>query len=171
LKLFYSEIPEIVMEDQLYVLKLEAGKWYIGRTANVERRFQQHLDGTGAKWTGLHKPISIEMTRPLLSEEDEDHTTRQYMVKYGIYNVRGGKYCSVEFKSFNIKGIHNDIAADKFKYNVEETSRKIRELPGKVLNEVINADSDLRSGRWIRGIIGGIYRSYFVLHKGHLHVP
>ena len=144
------------MEDQLYVLKLEAGKWYIGRTANVERRFQQHLSGTGAKWTGLHKPISIEMTRPLLSEEDEDRTTREYMVKYGIYNVRGGKYCAVEPRPWHIRQAKNDIAADRFKYNVAETSKKMREFSGKVLNEVTNPDSDLRSGRWIRSIIGGI---------------
>ena len=144
------------MEDQLYVLKLDAGKWYIGRTANVERRFQQHRDGTGAKWTGLHRPISIELSRPLLSEEDEDRTTRDYMVKYGIYNVRGGKYCAVELKSWNIQQIHTDIAVDKFVENINAASRKIRAIPGNVWNEIANSDSDLRSGRWLRGLLGGI---------------
>jgi predicted GIY-YIG superfamily endonuclease len=155
------------MEDQLYVLKLDAGKWYIGRTANVERRFQQHCDGTGAKWTGLHRPISIELSRPLLSEEDEDRTTRDYMVKYGIYNVRGGQYCAVELKKWNIKQIHNDIAGDVAvdKYNknkkerakqIAEITEKVTEITGKVWNEIANSDSDLRSGRWLRGLLGGI---------------
>ena len=76
--------------DVLYVLRLQNEKWYIGRTSNLERRFTQHMNGTGAKWTVLHVPINIHESRPLVSDEDEDLVTLEYMKQYGIYNVRGG---------------------------------------------------------------------------------
>ena len=113
------------MDDQLYVLKLEMGKWYIGRTANVERRFQQHVEGVGAKWTGLHKPISIEMTRPLLSEHDEDMTTLEYMIKYGIYNVRGGKWCAVEFRPWQVREVERVVAHYKTSVFISEKMRNM----------------------------------------------
>lgn len=82
--------------DYLYVLKLEKGKWYIGKSANVERRYEQHLTGKGAKWTQLHKPVQLVLKRPLRSSRDEDITTQQYIDMYGANNVRGGSYCQVE---------------------------------------------------------------------------
>lgn len=82
--------------EYLYILKLKQGKWYVGRSANVERRFLQHLGGIGSRWTQLHEPIEIVMKRPLRNGFDEDDTTQIYMTKYGIDNVRGGKYCHVE---------------------------------------------------------------------------
>jgi len=87
--------------DYLYVLKLEKEKWYIGRSANVERRYEQHLRGDGAKWTQLHKPIQLVLKRPLKDEEDEDRTTHAFIKKYGAQNVRGGSYCQVEPKYKN----------------------------------------------------------------------
>ena len=127
--------------DQLYVLTLDNDKWYIGRTANVECRFDQHKTGKGARWTQLHKPISIHETRELKSEEDEDKTTRDYMRIYGIRNVRGGKYCQCEFRDWNIKQIKQDMARD-------DTIK----MMSKISNEFTNPDSELRSGRWFSNI-------------------
>jgi predicted GIY-YIG superfamily endonuclease len=84
--------------EYLYVLKLEKEKWYIGRSANVERRYEQHLAGTGAKWTQLHKPLRVVIKRLLKDEQDEDRTTQAFIKKYGANNVRGGSYCQVEPK-------------------------------------------------------------------------
>jgi predicted GIY-YIG superfamily endonuclease len=84
--------------EYLYVLKLEREKWYIGKSANVERRYQQHLKGEGAKWTFLHRPIQLVLKRPLKDSEDEDRTTQEFIKKYGAENVRGGSYCQVEPK-------------------------------------------------------------------------
>ena len=91
--------------DVLYVLRLQNEKWYIGRSSNLERRFTQHMDGTGAKWTVLHVPINIHESRPLVSDEDEDLFTLEYMKQYGIYNVRGGSFCAVEFRPWHVKEI------------------------------------------------------------------
>ena len=151
--------------DKIYVLRLHNDKWYVGRTGNVERRFEQHMNGDGAKWTFLHKPINIHETRDIITEDDEDMITREYMKQFGIYNVRGGKYCSVEFKSFNIRDIKNDIEKeeqelkqkkkeDEEKRRIEENMKKIDESIKKVTNELFNPDSDLRSGRWFGKMFG-----------------
>jgi len=86
----------LVKMEYLYVLKLEKNKWYIGKSANVERRYEQHLKGEGARWTYLHRPIEIILKRPLKDDKDEDNTTQEYIRKYGSENVRGGSYCQVE---------------------------------------------------------------------------
>lgn len=78
----------------IYILKLENNKWYIGKTANIHERIQQHLNGCGAEWTKLYKPIRPLQykVKELTSLCDEDYITEQYMLKYGIPNVRGGSY-------------------------------------------------------------------------------
>lgn len=78
----------------LYVLALADEKYYIGITKNLHNRFQQHLDGNGAKWTTLYKPINIIESFQTTDKADEDKYTLKYMKKYGIDNVRGGTFAS-----------------------------------------------------------------------------
>jgi predicted GIY-YIG superfamily endonuclease len=37
--------------DHIYILKLREGKYYIGKTKNVEKRFNEHIAGNGSGWT------------------------------------------------------------------------------------------------------------------------
>ena len=48
----------------VYVLECEKGKYYVGSTMKyyLERRFQEHKDGSGSKWTNQFKPIRIIKT-------------------------------------------------------------------------------------------------------------
>ena len=76
----------------IYILKLVEGKYYVGKTTkSVETRFKQHLAGSSI-WTTKYKPISIEETHYDCDVYDEDPYTIRTMAKYGIDNVRGGKY-------------------------------------------------------------------------------
>lgn len=77
----------------IYILSLEDGKYYIGRTSNVEARIKAHFEGRGSVWTSLYKPIDVVKVYQNASEYDEDKYTLIYMDKYGIQNVRGGIYC------------------------------------------------------------------------------
>lgn len=150
--------------DSIYILRLYNDKWYIGRSGNVERRFEQHVNGDGAKWTFLHKPINIHETRDIITENDEDIVTREYMKQFGIYNVRGGKYCAVEFKPWHIREIKKDMENDKKKNDFifnpethfinEKFTINFMQVSNKISNELFNPDSDLRSGRWFRGLFG-----------------
>jgi predicted GIY-YIG superfamily endonuclease len=80
------------MTTTIYVLRLRGGKYYVGKTDNVEKRFQQHVNGSGASWTRKHKPIAIERIIKNASAFDEDKVTKEYMAKHGLDNVRGGTY-------------------------------------------------------------------------------
>lgn len=82
----------------IYALKLESGKYYVGKThreEGPEYRFQQHILGNGTEWTKKYKPISILESYEHNSSWEEDVLTKKYMMKYGIENVRGGAY--IEF--------------------------------------------------------------------------
>ena len=78
----------------VYVLKLENDCWYIGYSQDIQVRMASHFIGAGAKWTQLHRPISIysiQQGDTLL----ETCTTIAYMCKYSWERVRGGSYCNV----------------------------------------------------------------------------
>ena len=83
--------PPATMED-LYVLQLQNGKYYVGKTADINRRYAEHKAGHGSAWTSMHRPIKIMEVRPLKDEHDENNTTKDLMKKYGVDNVRGGSY-------------------------------------------------------------------------------
>lgn len=80
----------------LYVLQLEDDKWYVGKTDDVNKRFDQHKSGKGSAWTKEYNPIKIHETRKITSVHDETNATLDLMKKYGIDNVRGGAYCQVD---------------------------------------------------------------------------
>lgn len=42
-----------------YILLTEQNTLYCGYTDDVEKRFQTHLEGKGAKYTRIHKPVKI----------------------------------------------------------------------------------------------------------------
>ncbi len=46
-----------------YILLIEGGALYCGYTDDVEKRFQAHIEGRGAKYTRAHKPLKIVYTK------------------------------------------------------------------------------------------------------------
>ena len=86
----------------IYAIKLEKGKYYIGKTSNPQFRLQSHFDSNGSEWTKIYKPLKIIEIKPNCDDYDEDKITRQYMDKYGINNVRGGSFVSVKLDKSTI---------------------------------------------------------------------
>ena len=80
----------------IYVLQLEQGKYYIGKTTNPQFRLENHFNSNGSAWTKLYKPIKVLELKPDCDDYDEDKFTKKYMDKYGINNVRGGSYVSIK---------------------------------------------------------------------------
>ena len=82
------------MEDNLfiYILKLQSGKYYVGKTKDIFTRLDAHRNGTACTWTKKYKPIFAERIIERASIFDEDKFTKEYMNKHGINNVRGGSY-------------------------------------------------------------------------------
>ena len=84
------------MATTIYILKLQDSKYYVGKTNDVQKRFEQHVKGSGASWTKTHRPVSIVKTIPSSSPFDEDKYVKECMAKYGVENVRGGSYSAME---------------------------------------------------------------------------
>ena len=86
----------------IYAIKLEKGKYYIGKTSNPQFRLQSHFDSNGSSWTKKYKPLKVIEIKPNCDDYDEDKITKQYMDKYGINNVRGGSFVSVKLDKSTI---------------------------------------------------------------------
>jgi predicted GIY-YIG superfamily endonuclease len=91
------------MNINIYILKLEDNKFYVGQAKNIENRFKQHLKGRqSSEWTKLYKPLEIikvyETKFNNISEAMpfENRITINCMKKYGWENVRGGDFCSLD---------------------------------------------------------------------------
>ena len=102
----------------LYILELEEDKKYIGRVdeeKDVDRRYKEHCNGTGALWTVKYKPRKIERIIPNSNIFDEDARVIEYMNKYKIENIRGGTYSQIDLNNDQIEEINNKIrgATDK----------------------------------------------------------
>jgi hypothetical protein len=86
----------------IYVLQLEQGKYYIGKTSNPTFRLENHFSSNGSAWTKKYKPIQVLELIPNCDKYDEDKYTRKYMDKYGMNNVRGGSFCKIILNESNI---------------------------------------------------------------------
>jgi hypothetical protein len=80
------------MQTNIYILKLENNKYYVGKSNDLETRLTSHKNGLASAWTKKYKPISVEKVIPNASSYDKNKETIEYMGKYGIDNVRGGIY-------------------------------------------------------------------------------
>jgi predicted GIY-YIG superfamily endonuclease len=99
----------------VYVLVLDKDRYYIGKTKDIEARYSSHAEGRGAAWTGIYKPISI--AEHFISEAKfaEENKTKEYMLRYGIYKVRGGPYASPVLEDEMVRTIQRQLwhALDK----------------------------------------------------------
>jgi len=93
----------------IYILKLQSGKYYVGKTDNIDDRIQQHSNGVASFWTKKYKFISVEQIIPNASDFDEDKYTKEYMLKYGIDNVRGGAYVTEELEDIQQYAIQKEL--------------------------------------------------------------
>ena len=99
--------------DHIYILKLKEGKYYIGKTNNIEKRWNEHITGNGSGFTKKYKPISLIKTIKSISHFDEDKYVKEYMSKYGIDNVRGGTYSNIDLDDNCIAVLEKEIRHSK----------------------------------------------------------
>ena len=88
---------------------MEGGRYYIGRSDDVIKRYQQHTSGLGSAWTKKYKPVRILDTIENVSPFDEDKITKEYMAKYGIENVRGGSYVEIELSELQTEALKIEL--------------------------------------------------------------
>lgn len=87
----------------IYALRLQNNKYYIGKTNNPSFRMEDHFKSNGSAWTKKYTPIQLVELIPNCDDYDEDKYTIKYMDKYGMQNVRGGSFASIELDESTIK--------------------------------------------------------------------
>jgi len=97
----------------IYVLRLEGGRYYVGKSDHVMKRYQQHLEGSGSAWTRKYPPVSLEKTIEHASPFEEDKVTKEYMSRYGMDKVRGGSYVELELSESQTDALQRELWAAK----------------------------------------------------------
>ena len=46
----------------IYILRLQRGKYYIGKSNQVKKRINEHFNSSGSGWTKKYKPIHVMET-------------------------------------------------------------------------------------------------------------
>ncbi len=72
------------MEDNhfVYILLTERNTLYCGYTDNVEKRFQAHLEGKGAKYTKVNKPVKILWQKKFTTKSEA--LKEEYRIKHKL---------------------------------------------------------------------------------------
>jgi len=100
-------------KTQVYVLELEGGYCYVGQSENVVSRIQQHLNGSGSKFTRTHKPTGKLIQRlgniNGAGDSGERQETLLQMRARGIDKVRGWKYVSEKLSKSQIQDIKENM--------------------------------------------------------------
>jgi predicted GIY-YIG superfamily endonuclease len=97
------------MSTNIYILRLQGGRFYVGKSADTARRYQEHLAGTASAWTRKYKPVALERVITNASSFDEDKYTKELMAKHGIEKVRGGAYVTEVLEDFQEEALRREI--------------------------------------------------------------
>lgn len=102
-----AELP--LERPVVYILELEGGNYYVGRSTNRFQRAEAHRSmeaHMGAAWTREHKPIAgVKEVYFYIGDVrfgglEEDYYTLKMMALHGIDKVRGGSFCDVQFNNY-----------------------------------------------------------------------
>jgi predicted GIY-YIG superfamily endonuclease len=97
--------------DVIYFLELGGSKYYCGKTNDMDRRAKEHKQGgyMCPAWVKEHGFVCVKETFACVSDADEDYRTKQYMLKYGIENVRGGSYSNVTLTAAQLNLLNTEF--------------------------------------------------------------
>jgi len=101
------------MEYYIYVVKCLHDKYFIGRTDSPNEKLEDQIVNINFEWTEKYTPI--EMIE-FIKENDIfliDKKTKEYMIVFGINNVRGGRYTQLCLTDSQYKTIKHEIYMDK----------------------------------------------------------
>ena len=116
--------------EYIYVLRLEDDHYYVGKTNDLARRFMQHINGEGSKWTQVYKPSSIIHTQENRHDLDEEMCTLEWMDKKGIDMVRGDCFTNLRLSDDEKAFIRKKINTMKNQcYLCNELGHFINECP------------------------------------------
>ena len=66
----------------VYMILTQKGTLYCGYTDDVEKRFNEHLSGKGAKYTRAFKPVKVVYTKEFSSKSEA--LKEEYRIKHKL---------------------------------------------------------------------------------------
>jgi GIY-YIG catalytic domain/Zinc knuckle len=112
-KLLHFLLSSFQMLTTIYILKLKGGNYYVGKSDNPAKRFEEHINGRGSAWTRKYPPVKLVRTVMNASPFDEDRYVLEYMEKHGIEKVRGGSYVTEDLNDGQYEAAQRMIRAAK----------------------------------------------------------
>jgi len=82
LQIKFSKIFIMSEKFYVYIIQTENETLYCGYTTDVERRFQEHKSGVGAKYTRANKPVKIVYTKEFSTKSDA--LKEEYRIKHKL---------------------------------------------------------------------------------------
>lgn len=118
----------------VYILSLTNNKYYVGRTANVMKRYDEHVSGNGSVWTKLYQPIALLNVLDETDQFSELNVTLLCMRDYQVENVRGSCFTQITLEDSEISiiqkmisGIHDEC------YICKSTTHYMNQCPRRLL--------------------------------------
>jgi predicted GIY-YIG superfamily endonuclease len=93
----------------LYILELQQGKYYVGKTGDITRRLNDHCSGKGSEWTKKYPFVKLLHAESNSDPFDEDKNVKKLMLEKGIENVRGGVYSMVILSDEQIELLNREL--------------------------------------------------------------
>lgn len=93
----------------IYILRLQGGNYYVGKTTDFTARLQAHMDRRACTWTTKHPVVSVEQVLPDTDPFEEDKQVKIYMAKHGIQKVRGGAYVTEVLSLEQLAALRREI--------------------------------------------------------------
>jgi len=132
---------------EVYVLKLEKGKYYVGESMNKKKRIKFHKNGNGSAWTRKYKVI--EEIEPISKPQIkfwELLETIELMYYYGVDNVRGSLFST----PLNLTGNEKTMAAQLY-CELNGLCRKCGES-----GHFISRCNNNKTATWVRNFGGNL---------------
>jgi len=119
---------------KVYVLECENETFYVGVTKNMEERYKAHLEGNGAVWTNINKPLKYYIHKEFETRREanveENALTLSLMYKHSISKVRGGRFSNPVLNKFLMLSLKTEMAHNEsLCFQCFKPGHYIRECP------------------------------------------
>lgn len=109
----YGRIREhrLLKMEHLYVLRCTGGRYYIGKSADVDKDIARHFAGEGGDWTTLFPPTSIYAAD--YPRDREMELMYDLMRKFGVKNVRSYQYPDLDLSKEDTDVIVKELRRER----------------------------------------------------------
>lgn len=114
--------PRVDKEEWIYILELQNGCYYVGKTNDLLGRLFAHFttlpygsnsetNKIGAVWIKTHAVRRLHAFTRAVHPGHEEMVTKEYMALYGWEKVRGAKFVRVRLTSYEIREVFSSLSS------------------------------------------------------------